>query len=264
MSIWGKTDNANNSPFFGPLLVNKKANTANRNAMFGNTTTDSFVTGQKVGVFGVAADEVKSTGPITGSNITSAGSGYTANVGVNVGAANVALAVVTSGKVSSFTANASAEISSKYSPVIDAPPAITFNANSGVTANSIVLGASQVFANGDILTYTVAAGNTSLSTLTSGNQYYVVGANSTAISLSATSGGSLIPLTKGLTESGHSVRGQRATANFIVSGGFSQGVAHTGWVLRREGTGGRAGRVTIETLVACGITNDAEDTSFPE
>jgi hypothetical protein len=222
------------------------------------------VAGQKVGVFGVAADEVKSTGPITGSSIIFAGSGYTANVGVNVGAANVALAVVASGRVSSFTANASAEISSKYSPVIDAPSAITFNANSGVTANSIVLGASQVFANGDVVTYRVAEGNTALTTLTTGTSYYVVGTNSTSIKLSTTLGGDHIALTKGATEAGHSVTGQRATANFIVSGGFAQGAAHTGWVLRREGTGGRAGRVTIETLVACGITSDAEDTNFPE
>lgn len=38
-------------------------------------------------------------------------------------------------------------------------------------------------------------------------------------------------------------------------------ITHAGWVLRREGTGGRAGRVTFETLVAgSSITGDAEDT----
>lgn len=42
------------------------------------------------------------------------------------------------------------------------------------------------------------------------------------------------------------------------------GVAHTGWVLRTEGQGGRAGRVMTEVLVAGGITGDAEDTSFPD
>jgi len=40
--------------------------------------------------------------------------------------------------------------------------------------------------------------------------------------------------------------------------------AHTGWVLRREGTGGRAGRVQTEVLVAGGIGNDAEDTKYPD
>lgn len=40
---------------------------------------------------------------------------------------------------------------------------------------------------------------------------------------------------------------------------------HAGWVLRTEGSGGRAGRVQFETLVAMGsMTGDAEDTIFPD
>lgn len=41
--------------------------------------------------------------------------------------------------------------------------------------------------------------------------------------------------------------------------------AHAGWVLRKEGSGGRAGRVQIETLVAMkSITNDNEDAIFAD
>ena len=40
--------------------------------------------------------------------------------------------------------------------------------------------------------------------------------------------------------------------------------AHTGWVLRREGSGGRAGRVHYEVLVAGSITGDAEDVVFQD
>jgi len=40
---------------------------------------------------------------------------------------------------------------------------------------------------------------------------------------------------------------------------------HAGWVLRTEGTGGRAGRVHIETLVAMSsISGDSENTIFPD
>lgn len=40
---------------------------------------------------------------------------------------------------------------------------------------------------------------------------------------------------------------------------------HAGWVLRKEGTGGRSGRVHVETLVAMGsIGTDAEDTVFAD
>lgn len=41
--------------------------------------------------------------------------------------------------------------------------------------------------------------------------------------------------------------------------------AHAGWVVRKVGSGGRAGRVMMETLVAMGsMTADAEDTGFPD
>jgi hypothetical protein len=41
-------------------------------------------------------------------------------------------------------------------------------------------------------------------------------------------------------------------------------VAHSGWVIQTTGSGGRAGRVMTEVLVAGGITGDGEDTSFPD
>lgn len=41
--------------------------------------------------------------------------------------------------------------------------------------------------------------------------------------------------------------------------------SHAGWVLRTEGSGGRAGRIAYETLVAMGsITSDAEDVALPD
>lgn len=48
----------------------------------------------------------------------------------------------------------------------------------------------------------------------------------------------------------------------IAAGGGS--AAHTGWVLRTAGSGGRAGRVFEEVLVAGGISGDAEDTAYPD
>lgn len=41
--------------------------------------------------------------------------------------------------------------------------------------------------------------------------------------------------------------------------------AHAGWVVRTEGTGGRAGRVSYETMVAMrSMSNDAEDDVFED
>lgn len=40
---------------------------------------------------------------------------------------------------------------------------------------------------------------------------------------------------------------------------------HAGWVLRKVGSGGRAGRVQVETLVAMGsMSSDAEDVVYPD
>ena len=45
----------------------------------------------------------------------------------------------------------------------------------------------------------------------------------------------------------------------------SEGITHSGWNIRTVGTGGRAGRVFYETLVAGSIQGDsADDTKLPE
>lgn len=82
-----------------------------------------------------------------------------------------------------------------------------FNANTSVnsTADSIFLGwTNQNFANGDYVYYTVSTGNTAVSGLTGNSYYYIVGANTTAIKLSATAGGSACNITASATsENGH-------------------------------------------------------------
>lgn len=51
-------------------------------------------------------------------------------------------------------------------------------------------------------------------------------------------------------------------ANEIAADGGKE--AHTGWVLRTTGSGGRSGRVMTEVLVAGGIATDDEDTVYPD
>jgi hypothetical protein len=55
------------------------------------------------------------------------------------------------------------------------------------------------------------------------------------------------------------------TAEMQVKSGNTAGPAHAGWTLRTEGSGGRAGRVFYETLIAMGsMTGDGEDVVFPD
>lgn len=132
--------------------------------------------------------------------------------------------------------------------------------------NSFIEIASNVFQNGDYVTYTVATGNTALTGLTSGSKYYIVNSNTSGAYLSATSGGAKILLAPGATQTGHSLTGETATAAAVVGGAANKGVGHAGWVLRTVGSGGRAGRVQYETLVAMGsIGSDAaDDTILPD
>lgn len=125
---------------------------------------------------------------------------------------------------------------------------------------------SNVFQNNDIVTYTVATGNTAVAGLTNATSYFVVYANSTGLSLSSDRAGTRLTLTPGLGETGHTLTGQTASGVAIISGS-RHGAHHSGWVIRTVGTGGRAGRVQHETLVAMGSmsnTTDAEDTVFKD
>lgn len=125
---------------------------------------------------------------------------------------------------------------------------------------------SNILQNGDQVTYTVAAGNTVISGLTNATAYFVKDANSTGVYLTTTvNGADRITLVPGVTESGHSLTGQTATATAVVGGASNKGVPHTGWVLRTVGSGGRAGRVQYEVLAAIGIQSDgSDDTVLPD
>lgn len=59
MPLWGTSDAASNSTLFALDQLNTTPNTANRTALFGNTTGDAFVTGLTVGQFGSDATEVR-------------------------------------------------------------------------------------------------------------------------------------------------------------------------------------------------------------
>lgn len=143
------------------------------------------------------------------------------------------------------------------------------NATSVTVGNSsvngfITLGTNTAFlATNDVINYKVPTSNTAVGGLANNGNYYVIVANSTAIQLAATPSGAAINLASvtATAQAGHSLTGETATAVATISG-IRSGAAHAGWVLRTVGTGGRAGRVQYETLVALGssLTSDAEDT----
>jgi hypothetical protein len=276
MSQWKNDDSAANSVLWAVAQYNKTANSTNQSAFFGNVTADAYVTGITVGQFGVDATEAGvSNGAVREVVFTSRGSGYGANATLTVSgglgfttAATGNAQANSTGRISAinFTNNG---IGYTSAPILTiAPPtAVTFNALTAVsnTNDTITLtSANSLFLAGDRVQYLVAAGNTAISPLSNASFYYISFSNTTVVKLAATSGGANLDLTASVSETGHSLTGETATAVAVLSG--AKGSTHAGWVVRTLGTGGRAGRVQYETLVAMGsMTGDAsDDTRIPD
>ena len=285
MGQWGNTDVAGNSVLWGVTGFNGAPNTTNRSAFYDNITPDAFVTGLTAGQFGVDTTEMGvGSGNVAQIIVTNAGTGYNANATITFSGGGGTSAAATgtansSGKISGSTiSNAGSSYETNPTIVFAAAANTPFNANSAVTggastglatdANSTISfpyvsannSGTAAFQVGDTIKYRVNTGNTANIGLTNETIFFVQHANTTKIALAATSGGDRITLTKGFTEAGHYLQGTTATGAAVVGGAQNKGVTHAGWNVRTVGSGGRAGRVQYETLVAMGsIANDGSD-----
>lgn len=278
MPLWGSTDAAGNSVISAPALFNQAPTRANANLLYGNTTLSGVVTNEVVGMYGVDTTEMGvGTGPVVEGVITFAGSGYASNTTVAFSSNNTGSSAAANAETSATGRVSAINISTNgsgytTSPIITiaAPAAQTFPGNTtNVTIGNssvngfITLGSNRAFfVNNDIVTYLVAASNTALGGLSNNTQYFVLTTNSTAIQLSETLGGPAVNISSVPTsdQAGHSITGQTATGVVTVGGSKNKGIAHAGWVVRTAGTGGRAGRVQYETLVAMGsMSSDGSD-----
>ena len=276
----GNVDNTGNSVLWATTLVNLPANSVNRDLLFGNTTPDAFTTGRTVGMFGVDVTEMGVTNAsIVAYTLTFAGSGYAANAAVTVSGNATSNATATTGRITAVNVNtAGSGYTSGALPTVTvaAPGAINIisNTSAGGFSNTndtfLISTANSKFAVNDKVFYAVPTSNTPLAPLAGNTFYYVQAANTTTIKLALTPGGAAINITDIRNDASpetHTIRGETATAVAVTSGA-QHGATHSGWVLRKVGSGGRAGRVTYETLVAMGsMTNaggDAEDTIFKD
>jgi hypothetical protein len=62
MPLWGSKDAASNSTIFAAAQVKVAPNTANRDALFGNTTANAFIAGVTVGQYGIDSNEIAAGG----------------------------------------------------------------------------------------------------------------------------------------------------------------------------------------------------------
>ena len=268
MSLWSNTDANTSAPKYavaGGLGVS-----ANGFTTYGNTTTDAFVTGIALGTFGVSPDETTGVGNVATFTVQNAGTGAFGLPTVTVTGANTTQATATINvKVVSATINASGTGYAVGNTVF---------VNAGANTTRAVLTISSVDGNGNV---------TGLSITTAGKYSTVISAatNSTTFLSNTASGSGLTAnirfgiesvtvnnpgqdynqATVGATVSGNGISSAAVTVTLDGNDASNKG-AHAGWVLRKVGTGGRAGRVQVETLVAMGsMTGDgADDTQFGE
>lgn len=237
--------------------------------LFGNTTVGAFIPGQAVGIFGVDTTEATVTGgPIFETYVTNPGSGYKANAAVTITVTNGGSSGVVNAHANSTGRIDQIKIETAGSgyvtnPTITvaAPSLLIFNGNTDVTPNSSIgafiayTSANSYLQINDKVTF---AGNSTSTpvTLFDNRPYYVSFANTSGVKLSDNPGTANINFAKAsgdnTTAGGATLQGETATGYVVVGGNHGTGITHTGWVVRREGTGGRAGRVQYETLVAMG------------
>ena len=257
-NVTGKTATKRETP--------RHLSVAESDAIYGiSTTTNVEHTGGADNVVEVAVD--------------SGGSGYVnaadaaVTIAASMGTTAEATAVVTAGKVTSITiTNAGTSYTSTPAVTIHGATNATFNASVVSSANdTITLSSAQVAALevNDAVTYTNGGGSEDIG-LTTATVYYIHSKPSaTTVTLkTSVNSNDAINLTVGGSETGHGLQGATATAVASLGSGSGSGanVAGPGWVKRTAGTGGRAGRVQYETLVAMSsITGDtADDLEFPE
>ena len=206
----------------------------------------------------------------TAINLTSTGNNAQTLEGIQA----TATATISGGRVATVTVtNVGSDYQSTPAVTVAAPAEQTFNAQSAVsTANDTITISGHLLQTGDQVTYS-DKGGTTLANLTDAGAHFVIRVNANTIKLATTAAnaadGVAIDLTAGSSEN-HGLTG--VTATVTASRGLGNEATdnkregyHVGWVKRTVGTGGRAGRVQYETLVAASsITGDAEDIVTPE
>jgi hypothetical protein len=232
-------------------------------------SADSFSGGNSSLVFGVDATESAAGGDnVSAVSVASGGARYLEVPAVTfsggAGSSVAATASISGGAVSSIAVTNTGTAYTSAPTVVIAKPRRTIPLASITTATDTIAYTTHGLYAGDVLVYN-NGGGTSATGLTSGTTYYVIasGLTANAFKVSATDGGSTVDI----TGTGNNAQFfeifavvNRATATAALGDGATGGSAHAGWVRRTVGTGGRAGRVQYETLVAMGsITGDQSD-----
>ena len=237
-------------------------------------------------IFGVsvtgAVEHTGGTDNVVSIAVDSAGSGYVnaADAAITftgeTGTCGAATSVVTAGKVTSITvSNVGSSYETTPTVVVAAATAASFDGSSAsvviLATDRITLSSAQVaaLAVDDAVVYNNGSGGADIVGLTDGTTYYIhskPSATEVTLKTSVISQDAIDLTAVGPSGTAHTLTGATATATATRGSGSGNNIGHPGWVKRTVGTGGRAGRIQYETLVAMSsITGDTtDDIEFPE
>jgi hypothetical protein len=284
MSSWGNNDNAANAPYWAVSTVSTGVNqaaaaptAANVALLYGNTTPDVYVTNTTVGLFLVDKTEITAGDDnVVDISIVSGGSGYVEAPGVTFsgggGTSAAATASISGGAVNNIqVTNVGSGYTSDPTVTIQVP-VMTIATSIVVAANDTIMYAAHGQANSAAVTYN-NGGSTTMNGLVQGNTYFIIPTTANKFQLANTASEAASGVAVNILGTGNNGQfftignGVRATA--VADRGLGptgEQAAHIGWNLKRVGEGGRAGRVTFETLVALSnpIGDGSDDITLPD
>lgn len=261
MAQWSRPDAANSSVLWAPALFNKTANTTTRDAMYQNTTPNAFVAGETVGQYSIGSSDITSTTiRVNAVTVADAGSnGYAIGdklAPTGTGSPNAEF-TVTAVTIVSAAVDAGGTGYANGDLVGDTSTGTVFEVTTGaadtiVSSISIVDGGvwyNTIPANFNPVTLTGTGANLALDTIVTGVSALSI-TNAGSYANTPTASNNALTSTTG--------NGSGAKVNLTLGAKPSETTAAggTGWAVRREGSGGRAGRVQYELLVAMGQSHD--------
>ena len=151
-------------------------------------------------------------------------------------------------------------------------PKMTIPTSAVNAGTNVITFAAHGLTDTDQITYNQVGGGTLMTNVANGATVFVRDKTTDTFKIAATSGGTAINIGTGHSAQTFTIVTGATQATAVASTGLgldgdtdSREIAHVGWVKKTVGTGGRAGRVHYETLVAgSSMSGDAEDISTPD
>jgi len=205
-----------------------------------------------------------------GTAITLTGTGNNAQTLEGIQA--VATATVSGGEVTGITVSNGGSDYQALPAITVEVPKMTILTSAVNAGTNVITFTGHGLSDTDQITYNQVGGGTLMTNVTNAQTVFVRDKTANTFKIAATSGGTAINIGTGHNAQTFTIVTGATQATAVASQGLgSDGdtnaseVAHIGWVKKTVGTGGRAGRVHYETLVAASsISGDAEDVATPD